>query len=355
MYEYFSSKWYKFKILFTSATESNRQWNIDEELKKYKFEYKILEWKQLNTWKKDKAYFHINSNFRDILDKEQPDILIHAGWAWMSVIQSKQRCKKNNNKFILWSWSTKYEKSWRRTITKPFVKYVVKGCDGYRSYWTRASEYLVSLWAEKEKIYPLYNSVDSNFFSEQAKLLEPQKEELKKKYWITTKHILLFVWQLIERKGIYEILEWFKNFQKENKNWSLVFLGWWQEKEKMEWIIEKEWIKNVYFPGFFQKDKICEWYAVADIFTLPSREEVWWLVINEAMYFWLPIITAYQVWACVDLVKEWENWYIMRGNTDKEFERCMNEILENKLIENNSSKEIISNFSVDKIVSWINF
>lgn len=43
---------------------------------------------------------------------------------------------------------------------------------------------------------------------------------------------------------------------------------------------------------------------MADIFTLPSQEEVWGLVINEAMCFGLPIITAYQVGASVDLVQE---------------------------------------------------
>ena len=149
------------------------------------------------------------------------------------------------------------------------------------------------------------------------------------------------------------MLEWFKNFQKKDKDWSLVFVWWWQEKEKMEQIIREQNIQNVFFPWFFQKDKISELYTIADIFTLPSREEVRWLVINEAMCFWLPIITAYQVWACVDLVKEWENGYIMKENTWEEFEKALDYIRDKNLTKNNNSFEIIQDFKVEKIVSWI--
>lgn len=355
LYEHFFDLWYELKIIFTSESESNRKRSTNEEIKKFKFPYIILKSNQLKVWKKDKFYYHFNWNLSSILNKEKPNIIIHDWWSWFSVFQSLYRCKKNKKKFYLWSWSTKYEKSRRRTLTKPIVKFIVKHCDWYRSYWTRASEYLVSLWAKKEKIYPLYNTVDIDYFKEEAEKLKPHKEELKKKYWIKTNNVLLFVWQLIERKWIYEVLEWFKNFQKDNKDWSLIFVWWWQENEKMKQIIKEQNIKNVFFPWFFQKDKISELYTIADIFTLPSREEVRWLVINEAMCFWLPIITAYQVWASVDLVKDWENGYIMKENTWEEIKRCLNKILENKLIKKNSSFEKIKKFNVRNIINLIKF
>lgn len=350
----FEKEWIEFIMVFNSETESIRKRNTSEEKKKFKFKYYILDWTNINNndrWNQN--YFHINKWFLDILKKENPDLLIHCWRAAFTVFQWLYRCKKNKKKFYLWSWSTEYEESWRRTITKPIIKFLVRHCDWYWSYWTRASEYLISLWAKKEKIYPLYNTVDVDFFLWESERLKPKKAELKEKYWIKTKNVLLFVGQLIERKWVYEILKWFKNFQRNNADLSLVFVWWWQEKENMEKIIKDEWIKNVYFPGFFQKDKISELYTIADIFTLPSIEEVRWLVINEAMCFWLPIITAYQVWASVDLVKEWKNGYVMKENTWKEFERALNFILEKDLIQNNESINIIKEFKVDKIVSWI--
>lgn len=348
--KYFSSKWYDFKVIFTSENESNRSWDINKELASQNFNYTLLKSKQIRTGIKDKFYFHINFWFLSLLDKENPDIIIHAWWASFSARESIFWCKKHKKQFILWNESSKYETSRRRTITKPIVKYLVKKSDWYLSFWTRATEYLIMLWADRKKICQIYNTVDIDFFLWESKKLESKKQELKERYWIKTKNVLLFVGQLIERKWIYKILEWFKNFQEKNKDWSLVFVWWWQEKEKMEEIIKREWIKNVYFPWFFQKNRISERYTIADIFTLPSREEVRWLVLNEAMCFWLPIITYYKVWSSPDLVKQAKNWYIMNDYSSWEFFNWLNFIISWNLINSNSSKEIINNFKVSNMV-----
>lgn len=352
MKEHFNELEYEFKVIFMSSTESNRNWDESKELKKMKFDYLILNSTQLkiNT-NKDSHFFHINLNIKSLLSEEKPDIIIHAWWASLTAWMSLFWCKKNKAKYILWSESSIYEKSWRRSITKPLVKYLVKKSDWYLSFWTRAKEYLEILWADTNKIIELYNTVDIDFFIIESESLKNKKEELKEKYWIKTKYVLLFVWQLIKRKWVYEILEWFDNFQKTNIDISLIFVWWWQEKENLEKIIKENNIQNVFFPWFFQQDKISELYTIADIFTLPSSEEVWWLVINEAMCFWLPIITAYQVWASVDLVQEWQNGYIMKENTWKEFENWLNFIFEKDLIENNKSLEKIKKITIARTLT----
>lgn len=350
MYIFCKKNWYTMKVLFLSETENNRNRNTKKEIEKFLFPYEVLSSKQIRTGKKDKFYFHINKWIKDYLNKENPDIIIHDWWVSLSAWQSQKRCKKHKRKYILWNESSKFETSWRRTITKPIVKSLVKKSDWYISFWTRATEYLNSMWANLEKICQYYNTVDIDFFVNESNRLKDEKQGLKNKYWINTKHCILFVWQLIVRKWIYEILGWFKEFQKKNKDWSLVFVWWWQEKEKMENIIKEENITNVYFPWFFQIDVIPELYKIADIFTLPSREEVWWLVINEAMCFWLPIITANEVWASEDLVIEWKNWYVMKNHTPEEWQKWLNYIIEKDLINNNSSLQLIQNFKYDNFI-----
>lgn len=346
--------WYSFKVLFNSKTESNRKWDMDEELKKQKFEYKILDSKQIHfkIWT-DNYYFHINKWLSKLFDEEDPDIIIHAWWASFSAWKSLFWCKKNHKKFILWNESSKYEESRRRTLTKPFVRYLVKKSDWYLSFWTRATEYLMMLWASKDKICQMYNTVDIDFFVNEHERLESKKEELKEKYGIKTKYVLLYVGQLIKNKWIYEILEGFKSFQNNHKDWSLLFVWWWQEKYNIEMIIKEYNINNVFLPWFFQKKQISELYEISDVFTLPSKIEVWWLVINEAMCFWLPIITGYRVWASEDLVKQWENWYIMKEYTWEEFEKSLDYILNNNLINNNSSLKIIEKFRVSCFIDNI--
>lgn len=350
LHDYLLNQWWKLSIIFLSASESNRKWNLDVEINKSKFNFKVLKSKQLKTWKKDKFYFHINKNFVNILNEENPDIIMHDWWTSFSTIQSLKWCKKHKKKFILWNESTKFENSWRRVVTKPIIKYLIKKSDWYISFWSRAKEYLEILWANSSKICEYYNPVDNNYFINESNRLRNKKQELKQKYWIKTKYAILFVWQLIIRKWVYEILEWFKEFQKKNKDWSLIFVWGWQEQLKMEQIIREQNIKNVYFSWFIQKNEIGEFYTIADIFTLPSSEEVWWLVINEALCFWLPVITAFEVWASVDLVIEWKTWYVMKNHTSEEWYKWLNYIIESDLIENNQSLEHISKFNNDKFI-----
>lgn len=352
--EFFHKKWIEFIMIFNAETESNRKWNTSKEKAKFKFKYYVLEGKKLhNTGWADNHYFHVNYWFTSILNQENPDLIVHCGWAAFTIFNAIFRCKMNKKQLYLWSGSTKYEKSRRRIITKPLVKRIVRQCSWYWSYGTRATEYLVSLWANKHKIFPLYNTVDVEYFKKESDIYRKDKEKIKKELWISTKHVLMFNGQLIERKWIREMVDWFNLFQKENKDISLLMVWSGQEEQKFKEYIKKNDIKNIFFTGYVQIDELPKYYAISDIFTLPSREEVWWLVINEAMACGLPILTAYQLWASVDLVKEGENWYIMKENTASEFEKWLEYILKKDLIKNNTSLHIISKFTLENVLQHI--
>ncbi len=339
LYDYLLSQWWKLSIIFLSANWSKRKWNWKWEIDEFKFSYKVLNSKQLKVKWLWNYYFRMDYNtwINKVLDEENPDIIIHDWWASFSAWQSQKWCKKNKKKYILWNESSKYENSWRRTITKPMVKSLVKKSDWYISFWTRATEYLIILWANSGKICQYYNPVDISFFINEFNRLKNKKQELKDKYWIKTKYCALFVWQMVELKWIYDIIKWFHIFSKNHDDWSLLMVWTWKEYNKILQLIQKLNIKNVIMPWFIQKDKIGELYSVADVFTLPSYSEVRWLVINEAMCFWLPIITAQEVWAWEDLVIEWKTWYVMKDHTPEEWCNWLNYIIEKDLVNNNNS------------------
>lgn len=66
---------------------------------------------------------------------------------------------------------------------------------------------------------------------------------------------------------------------------------------------------DVFFYGFRQIDQLPEFYALAECFVLPSREEEWGLVVNEAMACGLPVIVSKVAGCAPDLVKHGENGY----------------------------------------------
>ena len=54
-----------------------------------------------------------------------------------------------------------------------------------------------------------------------------------------------------------------------------------------------------------------DYYLAADVFVLPTLEDVWGFVINEAMVCGCPIVTTYDCGASRDLVKNRVNGFLV--------------------------------------------
>jgi len=71
----------------------------------------------------------------------------------------------------------------------------------------------------------------------------------------------------------------------------------------------------VSFHGQVASDQVAQAYARADLFVLPSDEEPWGLVVNEAMLAGVPVMCPFWVGAAADLITDGETGYILDNNT----------------------------------------
>jgi len=85
---------------------------------------------------------------------------------------------------------------------------------------------------------------------------------------------------------------------------------------------------GIHFVGFKNQTEISKYYAMSDIFVLPSDVgETWGLVVNEAMNFRLPVIVSDLVGCGSDLVKHGENGYIFKKGDTEELARYLEELI----------------------------
>lgn len=61
---------------------------------------------------------------------------------------------------------------------------------------------------------------------------------------------------------------------------------------------------NISFTGFVANDKLRELYLKHDVFILPSLQEAWGVVVEEAIYWGLPVIVSDAVGSQIELVAE---------------------------------------------------
>jgi len=113
---------------------------------------------------------------------------------------------------------------------------------------------------------------------------------------------------------------------------------------------------GIHFVGFKNQTEISKYYAMSDIFVLPSDiGETWGLVVNEAMNFRLPVIVSDLVGCGSDLVKHGENGYIFKTGDIEELARYLGEFISynpkypNVYEFTNNTNE--KNNSLDKFVS----
>ena len=121
------------------------------------------------------------------------------------------------------------------------------------------------------------------------------------------KKIAITVGQFIYRKGFDILLNAWALCDKE---YELYIIGAEPTKEYID-IKDRLHLKNVHFEGFKTKEELKCYYQAADLFVLPTREDIWGLVVNEAMANGLPVITTDHCVAGIELVQNGENGYIV--------------------------------------------
>ncbi|MEJ2567797.1 MAG: glycosyltransferase, partial [candidate division WOR-3 bacterium] len=88
-------------------------------------------------------------------------------------------------------------------------------------------------------------------------------------------------------------------------------------------------IENVRFEGFIENNELPLYYAIADIFVLPSLNEFWGVTVTEAMASALPIILSDKVGSRRDLLKEGKNGFCFKNDDSGRLASYIERFLEN--------------------------
>ncbi len=133
----------------------------------------------------------------------------------------------------------------------------------------------------------------------------------------------LFVGSLYPLKGIDLLIKAFSGKYKNNPDWCLILVG--NEKKGFNYrhLITSLGIeKQVMFRGIIPAEDIYSAYSASDVFVLPSRYDGWGMVVNEAAYCGLPVITSDAVGASSHLIGP-ENGLIFKSNNIVDLANCM--------------------------------
>ena len=150
------------------------------------------------------------------------------------------------------------------------------------------------------------------------------KQYSKEKIGIHEKKMILSVGQFVYRKGFDILIRACKSLSPDV---GVYIVGGKAILEYTE-LLNKLGIDNIHFIEFKTKKELIEYYRAADVFVLPTREDIWGLVINEAMAFGLPIVTTDKCGAGIEMVKNNRNGYIIHSDAVEELAAAICQALE---------------------------
>jgi glycosyltransferase involved in cell wall biosynthesis len=127
----------------------------------------------------------------------------------------------------------------------------------------------------------------------------------------------IYVGRLIECKNLRFLVEQFNANGRQ-----LTIVG----KGELEAELKAMARDNISFVGFIDNDRLGEVYQAHDIFILPSLTEPWGLVVEEAIYWGLPVVVSDRVGSNIDMVEELATGVIFKHSDGADLERALTQI-----------------------------
>ena len=266
-----------------------------------------------------KSNTRINYGYAKIIKEGNFNHIIVGTYYSLSAMVFIQFLRMNKIPFILNSDGGFIKKD--RAIMKIIKTHFISSAAHYISTGVGTSNYLAHYGAKKEEIY----TIPFTTLFEEDVLKSPvgsqDKIKIRNRLGIKEDKVLIYVGQFIYRKGVDNLLKALKFSPKEI---GVYIVGGNATEEYKKLAIESE-NQNIHFIEFLEKKDLLEYYKAADIFVLPTREDIWGLVVNEAMSMGLPVISTKQCLAALELVSEGKNGWIYDANDWKKLAEIITE------------------------------
>jgi glycosyltransferase involved in cell wall biosynthesis len=240
-------------------------------------------------------------------------------------------------------------------IVKPIAKILIYRAKGVFAVSVFAENYFKSLGVKSEKIYRFgyFRNVEKSDFTKSESAVNQ----------------LIFVGQLIERKGVFTLLEAIRNlvfygsrsFEGRlpyiNHNFHLKIIGSGILETQIKEYIEANNLENyITIQGVVNSENIAQFIQKADLLILPSVFDGWGIVVNEALQSHVPVLISDQCGA-KELIRNEENGFIFEAQNTasltEQLSRFLQLSLQEKIVMKSKVIETSKKIEIPVVVDYM--
>jgi glycosyltransferase involved in cell wall biosynthesis len=219
------------------------------------------------------------------IKSEKPDVVVAASHFIYDVFPAYILSKRFRSKLVIYNHSV-LQKTRKRSFNFYNLLSLINEKLGLHLSKNADSIFIVN---EDTRKYLLENNFKRDLIFETANGID--KNELLPKLSIDKAYDCCYCGRIAERKGIFDIIEIWKQIVKIYPNSKIVLIGNGPDFDNIKSLIEKNGLEtNIILTGFlFGREKI-EKIVASRIFVFPSYEEGWGIAISEALSYKLAVV-----------------------------------------------------------------
>ena len=281
-------------VIVDAETEFNRAWKMDSSAFEFK---KVL----LNSSsiivprvRRDLGYrehrqLHFSQRLIPELMKLKPQVIVSNELGlrslWCMIYSKLWNCS-----WILMSEATNHTEGWVGRCKRALRKLLISQADGFWSNGLETSQFLIDRGAIETAIMPDMTGIAIGEFRDQSRRFMEVRDVLRRSMELSGV-VFLFVGRLESGKGLSALLKAIRlNQEMLQGKCSFLFVGGGSMREEMEIASSEIHGVTFRFVGFVQPEELPKFFAVGDIFVMPTLDDNWPLVNLEALAAGLPQI-----------------------------------------------------------------
>jgi glycosyltransferase involved in cell wall biosynthesis len=207
--------------------------------------------------------------------------------------------------FMIWTEEIQSSARGRSTLQRSLRRFLIPRADAFFAWGEPARDYLASQGVVPGRISVVPQSIDIENWNR----LRPQQSRSSLRAELgLSKTTFLLVGRLVERKGIDRFIKsWAGLSSSLASKATALIVGAGELETELLALARRVGARNVIFKGSLNAGELAKYYTACDVLVFPSLEDVWGMVVNEALLFGMPVLGSVHAGAVQQLVRGQES------------------------------------------------
>jgi glycosyltransferase involved in cell wall biosynthesis len=257
----------------------------------------------------------------------RPDVVVSGelgARSWLALLY----CRLAGVPLVVWAYPSRVAGRRARGLLLHLRRALLARAAAVIGMGAQAREALAAWGVPQDAIHDAPNAHDADGLRKALAAVDPEAARLGLAGLGCRERVALFVGRLVASKGVAELLDaWDELEPGLREGWTLLLLGSGPLEERVRHAVRTHRRGEIAHARAVEPAEVAAFYAAAELLVLPSLEEPWGLVANEAMASGLPVCASRLAGCADDLLQEGRTGWVFDPRVPADFAAALRRAL----------------------------